>query len=291
MRAKLLLTVELCLGVAFSASPCTVFCDSQCGVVLVGRNWDMTDAFVGVPVTWVVPAHDSEHGRICFGRHGDCEDGMNDQGLFVAVAATPLSGTFKSHERPVYCPVALDQLLAGCATVDAAIAWWEKHPNPVINSSISRRVILGIKGDYKNSGVGGHILMADRMGDSAVCEWQRGRLKVIRKSGRYQLITNFLLSKSDVGGSSCPRFAAATKILDEAGRPSAATAAAALKATSTGLTRYSVVYDLARGEARVYCRGRFDNPHTIRLSEELQKGAQEVKLDSWFAASVQGISE
>ena len=202
--AKLLLVVELCLGVAFRASPCTVFSDSQGSVVLVGRNWDMTDAAVGVPVLWVVPAQDSEHGRVCLGRHGDCEDGMNDHGLFVAVAATPLSGSFKSRQRPVYCPVALDQLLAGCTTVDEAIAWWEKHPNPVINCSLTRRVIMGIKGPYRNSGVGGHLLIADKNGDSVVCEWQSGRLKVIRKSGRYQLVTNFLRSKPDADGFRAP---------------------------------------------------------------------------------------
>src|SRR5215471_239656 len=77
-------------------SACTVFSDSQADTVLAGRNWDMFDASVGVPVMWVVPARDSTFGRICFGRHDDCEDGMNDRGLFVAIAATPPDGGFKS---------------------------------------------------------------------------------------------------------------------------------------------------------------------------------------------------
>jgi hypothetical protein len=110
-------------------------------------------------------------------------------------------------------------------------------------------------------------------------------LKVIRKIGRYQLITNFLLSTPDAGGSPCPRFTAATKILAEASQPSVATCTAALKATSRELTRYSVVYDLARGDAQVYCRSRFTNPQTIHLREELKKGAHEVNLYEWFGVN------
>ena len=129
------------------------------------------------------------------------------------------------------------------------------------------------------------ILVADKSGNSVVFEWEKGKLKVIRKTGRYQLITNFLLSKPDLGGSPCPRFAAATKILDEAGQPSVATCAAALKATSRELTRYSVIYDLARGDAQVYCRSRFATPKTIHLSEEVKKGAHEVNLYAWFGVN------
>jgi hypothetical protein len=177
--------------------------------------------------------------------------------------------------------------------VDEAIAWWGTNASPAINSAISRtHFFLGIRalpmGKYVNSGVGGHILIADKSGNSAVCEWEQGKLKVIRKTGRYQLMTNFLLSKPDVEGD-CPRFSAAKKILDQAGRPSVATCVAALQAAfSEDLTKYSVVYDLARGDAHVYIRGRFDYPKTIHLSEALQKGAHEMQLDAWFA---EGLSE
>jgi Acyl-coenzyme A:6-aminopenicillanic acid acyl-transferase len=290
-----LLVVCWCLGAGFRASACTVFSDSQGDAVLAGRNWDMFDAAVGVPVMWVVPARDSIFGRICFGRHDDCEDGMNDQGLFVAIAATPPDGAFKSRQAPVQCPVALDHLLAHCATVDEAIAWWEKQTHPAINCSYIRQrwAILGIKGAWvwKNSGVGGHILMADKGGNSVVCEWEKGKLKVIRKTGRFQLMTNFLLSEPEVGGLACPRFAAVTKVLKEAEGPSVATCASALKASSTKLTRYSVVYDLAGGDAHVYCGGGFEKAQTLHLSEELRKGAHEVKLDALSMASTKPAPE
>ena len=140
-------------------------------------------------------------------------------------------------------------------------------------------------GKYLNSGVGGHILIADKSGNSVVCEWEQGKLKVIRKTGRYQLIANSLLSKPELGGSDCPRFKAATKILDETSRPAVRTCEAALEATSGERTRYSVIYDLAHGEVRVYCRARFEDPKTIHFSEELKKGPHEVNLDAWFGVN------
>lgn len=274
------LAVSVLLTTAFGASACTVFSDSDGDQVLAGRNWDMTEAYLGVPVMWVVPAQGSAHGRICFGRHDDCEDGMNDQGLFVAVAASPPNGSFKSRQEPVSCPRALDQLLAHCATVDEAITWWEKHPNPIINCDVNRKEFLGIKSAYKNTGVGGHILVADKHGDSVVCEWEKGRLKVVHQVGHHQLITNFLLSKPDSTDPSYPRFVAGTKFLDAAGRTSIDTCVEALKTTYTSLTRYSVVYDLANKDAHVYWNGHFEKDVTFHLSEELRKGAHEARLDA-----------
>ena len=58
------------LGAGFRASACTVFSDSQGDAVLAGRNWDMFDEAVGVPVMWVVPARDSTFGRIWGGWEG-----------------------------------------------------------------------------------------------------------------------------------------------------------------------------------------------------------------------------
>jgi hypothetical protein len=280
-----MLAMSLWLATTLCMSACTVFSDFKGDEVLAGRNWDMTAPFFGVPVMWTVTAQGSDHGRICFGRHDDCEDGMNDQDLFVAIAATPPDGSFKSRHEPVSGPRALDQILAQCATVDDAIAWWKKHPNVIINCDCNRREFLGITGAYKNTGVGGHILMADQGGNSVVCEWEKGKLKVIRKAGRYQLITNFLLSKPDSADPADSRFAAGTKMLDEAGKASIVTCVEALKATTTRLTRYSVVYDLAAGDAHVYYNGHFEQGIVFHLNDELKLGAHEVRLDSLFVAS------
>jgi len=279
---SLLLIVGLCLGAAANSQACTIFSESAEGTVFAGRNWDMIEDGQ-LPVMWFVPANKGAHGRVCFGRRGDCEDGMNDQGLFVAVAAAPPSGCFRSKQVPVSSSAALDGMLASCANVEEAIVWLKQRPNVLINGSWTTHRFLGVFAkSYDNSGVGGHFLVADKGGNSVVFEWEKGKLKVIRKTGRFQLVTNFLLSKPDLGEFPSPRFAAATKILEKADQPSVARCTAALEATSRELTRYSVVYDLARGDAHVYCRNRFAAPKTIHLSQELKKGVHEVSLYDWF---------
>ena len=62
-RVVPLLVVSLWLAATFCVTACTVFSDSQGNETLEGRNWDMTEAGLGVPVMWVVPAQGSDHVR------------------------------------------------------------------------------------------------------------------------------------------------------------------------------------------------------------------------------------
>jgi len=271
----LFLFLDLIVFILPGARACTVFCDSQSGTVLAGRNWDMCNDQLNV--MWFVPAEKAAHGRVCFGRHSDCEDGMNDQGLFVAVAAAPSSGRFVSTHRSIYSPVALDQLLARCASVEEAINWLKKSPNIRINSWN-----VNFLGFHYNSGVGGHFLLADKSGDSAVCEWIKGKFKVVRKSGRCQLMTNFLMGNPDLGGYPCPRFAALTQYFEDSGNTTAKASTKALEIASNFGTRYSQVYDLVNGEVHLFFRRRFANPVKINLAAELAKGPREVELKTLF---------
>ena len=207
---------------------------------------------------------------------------MNDQGLFVAVASAPSSGWFVSTHRSIYSPVALDQLLAHCASVDEAINWLKKSPNIRINSWN-----FPFLGFHFNSGVGGHFLLADKSGDSAVCEWSKGKFKVIRKNGRSQLMTNFLLENPSLGGYPCPRFAALTQYFEDSGKPTVTASGRALEIASNFATRYSQVYDLVNGEVHVFFRRRFANPVKINLAAELAKGPRELELKSLFGDPLQ----
>ncbi len=270
------LLLDLTAFILPGARACTVFCDSQDGTVLAGRNWDLGGEG-WANVIWFVPADKAACGRVCFGRHADCEDGMNDQGLFVAVAAAPFSGGFMSSHRSIFSSVALDQLLAHCTSVEEAIAWLKKSPNIRINSWGA-----GLPGIHFNSGVGGHFLIADKRGNSAVCEWIKGKLKVVRKNGRCQLMTNFLLLNPDLGSYPCPRFATLTQHFRESGKPTVEASVRALELASGPVTRYSQVYDLVNGEVHVFFGRRFANPVKINLAAELAKGQRELELKTLF---------
>jgi hypothetical protein len=124
--------------------------------------------------------------------------------------------------------------------------------------------------------------VADRSGDSAVFEWYHGRLKVTRKRGPYQLMTNFLLTDPKAGGYPCPRYVADTNILNKAAGPNLETCRQVLEMTSAATTRYSLLCDLTHGDVHVFLRRRFDGSKTIHLADELKKGRHELDLDKWF---------
>ena len=65
---------------------------------------------------------------------------MNEQGLFVGIAATPGSGKFLSQQKPWDCDQVLDELLKKCANVGEAITWLTVTTNISINGTDSRRI-------------------------------------------------------------------------------------------------------------------------------------------------------
>ena len=123
--AKSIYVAMLVPGLFFASlsnsQACTVFCDSLGETVLAGRSFDIPDnSDLGM---LFVPATATAHGWVCYGRSsGPCADGMNDQGLFAAVADVPIPGTTVSSKWPADLKDFIEGLLANCATVEEAIA-------------------------------------------------------------------------------------------------------------------------------------------------------------------------
>ncbi|HEX3623852.1 MAG TPA: linear amide C-N hydrolase [Verrucomicrobiae bacterium] len=254
---------------------CTVFCDSQGDTVFAGRSFDIPDdPNLGL---LLVPASAKAHGWISGGRFGSpWADGMNDQGLFVAVADVPTPHVTISSRQPADLQTFLNGLLGNCASVNEAISWCKKQPTPCLDADS-----VHSKG-YYTFNTPEHILVADRSGDSVVLEWYEGKLKMTRKTGRYQLMTNFLLSDPKAGNYPCPRYMADSKIFEGAAGPSMQTSRQVLETTSDGFTRYSLLCDLTHGDVQVFLRRRFEQPKTLHLADELKKGRHELDLDQWL---------
>jgi hypothetical protein len=258
-----------------SARGCTVFCDSQGDTVLAGRSFDIPDnTNLGM---LLVPATAKTHGWFSCCRFAyPWADGMNDQGLFFAVADVPFPSynATRSKRKPADLQAFATGLLGNCASVPEAIRWAKKQPIYGWADQSSEGYYTFVSPQ--------HMLVADRTGDSVVFEWYQGKLTTVRKRGRYQLMTNFLLSDPKAGSYPCPRYIADTIILDKAARPSLQTCRQVLETTATGLTRYSLLCDLTHGDVTVYLRRGFEQPKTIHLADELQKGRHELDLDQWF---------
>jgi hypothetical protein len=252
---------------------CTIFSVAQGGKVLVGNNEDAPYSFPDK--MWFVPAIGQAHARVCFGWYCFAQGGMNDQGLFMDWAVTPNAGTNRS-DKPSFEGNIVERVLANCATVEEAVGLFQKYAYP---------------------GNDAHFMIADRAGSSVVGEWINGQFKPVRKTGPYQLITNFLLSDPQRGNYPCRRHATASKMLDKSGKISIEDCAAMLKAVSAdwtdgdsrGGTKYSNVFDLANREVYVYYLRNFDKPIRVNLAKELRKGLREVDLKQAFEKGLENL--
>jgi penicillin V acylase-like amidase (Ntn superfamily) len=184
MKAIVAVALGLC---AIQSSPaCTIFSVAHGEKVLVGNNEDAPYSFPDK--MWFVPAIGKAYARVCFGWYCFAQGGMNDQGLFIDWAVTPSAGKSKPDKPPFEGNI-VERVLANCATVEEAVALFQKYAYP---------------------GNDAHFLIADRAGSSVVGEWIDGQFKPVRKSGPYQLITNFLLSDPQRGNYPCRRHATAS---------------------------------------------------------------------------------
>ena len=245
------------------AFPCLVFCVSDGELVLAGNNEDWLDPDTRM---WFVPGEDGKHGRMFFGyADGFPQGGMNDAGLFFdGLALEPEPIEPKPDAEPVVRETVLDTVLAECATVAEAIAFFERRDRRLFSA--------------------GQLLFADRSGDGAIIEGTA----VIRKQGKSLLATNFRQSKTTAPEAACPRYRLGTKLLEQSAGVSLDLCRRVLSATHQEgefPTLYSNVHDLRRGLVYLYHFHDFERPVVIDLAGELAKGPHVVEIASLFEPS------
>jgi Domain of unknown function (DUF3471) len=258
MPLRLLVVLMSMTLLAARAPACTAFSASNGRLVLVGNNEDDNNPFTSL---WFVPAGKGKYGRLYVGYDNfDPQGGMNERGLwFDAFSAAPLDTP--DSAKPVFHGNLTDKAIAECATVDEVVRLFEQ---------------------YNRSFMKGYVLMfADASGGSVIIE----PAAILRKTGRYQVQTNFhqSLSKPEYV---CDRFEIATKMLNQAGdRISLGLFRRILAATheeQTYPTVYSNIYDLKRRVMYLYHFHNFENAVRIDLRAELRKGVHAVSLPSLF---------
>lgn len=278
MRSLLLIAAAGALS-ALPSSACTIFFAAKAGLVLAGNNEDIY--LDKVPIVWVRPGGDAEHGRITFGFEEPdgkvfAQGGVNDAGLFFDAAVTPKVG--KAQRRKERAPENMgDAMLAECASVDEAVAWLEARDLRLL--------------------VGSHLLLGDKSGGKAVVELIEGETKVIRSDKDYIAATNFSFSKPEAGNYPCPRFDAVRLAFGGNEAPPIAVNVenfeAILESTAVPRTRiedeqrdggtlYSNIYDLTRGTIRLYRESNWKHPVDMDVSEWLARGEQTLLMDSLF---------
>jgi predicted choloylglycine hydrolase len=176
---------------------CTIFNSFDNNNVLIGNNEDYNDTNVSIRF---YPASKGKFGRFLFkiDKNDYPFGGMNDQGLFFDWCSLPRRQDIKFPlGKKNYSGILCEKMLEECASVEEAINLYNNYNDPWL---------------YE-----GHILVVDKTGASAVIEWGVNNLAIIKKTGHYQVLSNFNLTDPKLAGwYPCVRYNNATKMLDEA---------------------------------------------------------------------------
>lgn len=250
-------------------SACTGFVASHGDKVLAGNNEDYTNPCTKV---WFEPpiidlaAKRKRYGRVYFGFDNFWpQGGMNDQGLFFDCFATPSLEVILSKHKRKYNGNLMDKVMAECATVEQALGKIAEF-----NLEHMRRY---------------QTFIADKTGDAAIIEGD----VIIRKKGKYQVVTNFYQSKYKRKKYPCERYNIAAGMLENCENISIESFRRILAATHQegdhNGTLYSNVYDLKAGLVYLYHFHNFEDEVVIDLEKELKKGRHAYDLPSLFPKS------
>jgi penicillin V acylase-like amidase (Ntn superfamily) len=264
---------------------CTVFFASDDKVALAASNEDWADPNTQV---WFVPATKDNYGIVYFGfgngvyppggvpRHklkipeegvtkinpkdlyGFPQGGMNEKGLFFDGASTEVIKASPARGKKEYDGQLEDLILRKCATVEEVLKLLETY---AFNLNT------------------GQWMFADKTGDSVIIE---AREVIVRKTGDYQVMTNFLQSRIEPAKVTCPRYKLVSQSLAERNELSVDRVRSLLKATAQKYTIYSTIFDLTNGDVYIHHQGDFDHTVKFHLNEELKKGERVLKIASLF---------
>ncbi|MGC4034884.1 MAG: linear amide C-N hydrolase [Chitinophagaceae bacterium] len=231
--------------------------------ILVGNHedWYATDA----EVTFI-PASGKKFGMIYFDFASEktAQGGMNTAGLFFDGTRTPFA-PYNDNEKKKDCNCYIwKKILEECSTVEDALTYVQRYKIPEIEDV--------------------HILFADKKGNSAVVGVYDGELRIHRRIGNHQLLTNFNLSNPSYGDEPvCKRFETAEKMLAVDSSVNIENIRKILSEThQEKLTAYSNIYNLTTGEVYVYNHADFTRGIKLNLQSELKKGKHSSRIASLF---------
>lgn len=265
MFRLLTLVALLVASVAANASAlaCTIFKVTLNGRTFAGNNEAWTDPNTKV---WFLAAEKGKYGRVFFGyRNGYSQGGMNERGLCYDWVAGYQTGWKRDPNKTDYPGNFGEKVLEEAATVDEAIAIYERYFDTVNDTSFATA----------------RALLADRSGASAIIGWENGRLKITRGDGACQTLgweqdatqrrLIELVERTASAASSRP--AASTGLSASEVIEALSGVLSACQQSGKYTTFYSNVYDLERGEVHVYQFHAKSPAVTIDLQRELAKGS------------------
>jgi len=242
---------------------CTILYASDSKNTLAGNNEDWNKPYSNI---WFVPAEKGKFGRIYFGFNvvQFPQGGMNEKGLFFDGATAETVIVPRDSSKLDYEGGLILKAMEECSTVEEVLKLYDSYD---------------VSGSW-----GGHYLIGDRFGNSAIIE----PLTTIKKKGKYQIITNFFQSKIKPESITDTRYRIASKIFEESKNISVDLFRRILNAThwedggSRTNTIYSYICDLKKGDIYIYNFHNFEDVVKINILEELKKGKRFHSITSLF---------
>lgn len=174
---------SLSLFLITSAYCCSIlyYVDENTGNIYVANHedyWLDTNPYIKI-----VSQKKGELSRLWYGWDGFGQGGVNEAGVFIDGAVTPLDtipagyGGYKGNFT--------DVILSECTSVGDVLRFFEEHKLALNNA---------------------HVLVGDSTGNAVVIEWLSGETNIIEMEGNYQLATNYILSDNSRGNYPCYRY-------------------------------------------------------------------------------------
>jgi hypothetical protein len=177
-------------------------------------------------------------------------DGMNERGLTVALMKVPEAQAPADPSKVnIIFLAAMRMMLDKAQTVDEAMILLDAYNLTLIQQ---------------------HLLIADAYGNSAIVEFVKGEIKVIRSKQPWQVSTNFVLSDNPESlRGRCYRYDTTESTLEQSkGRISSEKAMTLLKDVSqhgAANTIYSMVYNMISGEMDIAMDRKYDHVYHFNL--------------------------
>ncbi|MBM3311855.1 MAG: hypothetical protein FJY80_10135 [Candidatus Aminicenantes bacterium] len=164
--SRLFSLIFLALALPLQTFPCLILKIAHGNSVLAGNNEDIDNPLSKI---WFEPPEKGKYGITYFGYTANYpQGGMNDQGLFFDGVAGYKTDWKASPQRLDYEGILFRKIMEECATVEEAIAIFDKYNFSAFQSA--------------------RIFLADRSGASAIVGWIDGELKSIRDTGNFQAV-------------------------------------------------------------------------------------------------------
>lgn len=259
MKWCLLFAICILTLVASPSSACTGMVVSDGNRVLVGNNEDWYNLRTKV---WFIQPVNDRFGCVFFGFDNlTPQGGMNQKGLFFDIYALREKETPRQAGKPQFRRHMMKEIMFTCATVDEALDLVGKY----------RRDFMDRR----------QVFIADATGDAAIIESNA----IVRKTGDYQIVTNFRQSWTAPELSSCGRYPIAKGIMDKCQGDRFSCVRRALAATHAEggyPTLYSNIYDLTAKKVHLYYFHNYQEEVVLDLEEALKETTGALDISSLF---------